>query len=96
MSLNDKLKRLGPVELLKIKMYAVGGQLAGIIFAWVVMFFIGLWYFSVLMFFSVVFVAVEFYSVWQQYKLLKETMDKIKSMGGVEIGVKKEEFKEKV
>ena len=63
----EGMKNLTPCQQLHAKMVSYAGGAIGLVLALITMFFRGLWYFSIFMFFMIVLQVVEFIGARQRY-----------------------------
>lgn len=74
----EGMKNLTPAQQLHAQIIGYYGTTIGLLFAWVVMLFNKMWYFSIVMFFAIWLNVVAIIGAKQKYKNMCELMDTLK------------------
>lgn len=75
------LRELTPSQLLHAKLVGYAGSTIGLILAWIVLWFRGMWFFSVIMFFAIFLNVISYITTWQQWKTMCEFQDSVNTLG---------------
>lgn len=74
------MKNLSATELQRTKSYVILGQIFGIVFAMVVMFYKSLWYWEIFMFFFLIMQFLDYIQTRQRLKAILNITEQIKEM----------------
>lgn len=76
----EGIKNLSAAQQVHAKIVASYGNIIGICFAWVFLWFKGFWFFSISMFFVVILLGIDLIGLHQQYKQACNIADELKQL----------------